>query len=95
MIEHHERAKRIEFEDTRLKRRLAPGTLAPYDRIFNPETGDTLFNFKYGGGIQAKRLWGTVGFGFVLRGRTAPNLSRPNNKWVEAIGGMTFTWGQR
>ena len=53
------------------------------------------FNFKYDGGIEAKRRWGPVGFGFVLRERTSPNLSRPNNNWVEAAGGVTFTWGQR
>ena len=53
------------------------------------------FNFKYGGGIEAKRRWGPVGFGFVLRERTSPSLSRPNNNWVEATGGVTFAWGQR
>ncbi len=52
-------------------------------------------NFQFGGEIKAKCLWGPVGFGFVLGGQTAPNLSCPNNKWVEAIGGMTFTRGQR
>ena len=95
VIDYHERANRIEFKDTRLERRPARGTLAPFGRILNPEARDTLFNFKYGGGIQAKRLWGPVGFGFVLRARAEANLSRPNNKWVEALGSMTFTWGRR
>ena len=91
MTEHHERANRIEFEDTNLETRARHGTLAPKPRIFNPEAGDLFFNFKYGGGIKAE--WGPVGFGFVLRGRTVPNLSRPKNKWAEAAGGVTFTWG--
>ena len=93
VTEHHERANRIEFEDANLERRVPPRTLALNGRIFNPAAANIFFNFKYGGGIKAE--WGPVGFGFVLRGRTSPNLSRPNNKWVEATGRVTFTWGQR
>ena len=81
----------IEFEG------IEPGSpadgriLAPAGRIINPRVGDTLFNFKYGEESRANHLWGPVNLRFELRGRTSPNLPRPNNHWVEATGGLTFS----
>ena len=80
-----------EFEDTDPGSRAEGRILAPSGRIINPRVGDTLFNFKYGEESRANHLWGPVKLRFELRGRTSLNLPRPNNNWVEATGGLTFS----
>lgn len=58
--------------------------------------GDTFFNFSYGGGVKAQRLWGPLGLRADFRGRTMPNFY--NNQTVNAFemtGGVLFSWGER
>jgi hypothetical protein len=58
--------------------------------------GDTFFNFSYGGGLKAQRLWGPVGLRADFRGRTMPNFY--NSQLVNAFemtGGLLFSWGER
>jgi hypothetical protein len=66
---------------------LAPVTLGD---------GDTFFTMNYGGGVKGLRLWGPVGLRADLRGRTLPNFRDGHAlSWLEATGGVTFSWGER
>jgi hypothetical protein len=58
--------------------------------------GDTFFNFSYGGGLKAQRLWKALGLRADFRGRTFPNFY--NSELVNAFemtGGLLFSWGER
>ena len=96
LTDRDQREGDVKFIDHQLKD-TAPGSraegriLAPGGRIINPRVGDTPFNFKYGEELRANHLWGPVNLRFELRGRTSLNLPRPNNNWVEATGGLTFS----
>ncbi len=59
------------------------------------EDGDTFFQFSYGGGVKALRLWGPVGLRAEVRGRTMPNFFGNSVTWLETTGGVTFSWGER
>lgn len=60
------------------------------------DDGDTWFNFSYGGGLKAVRLWGPVGVMADFRGRTLPNfVNHESMTWFEAKGGLTFTFGEQ
>ena len=60
------------------------------------DDGDTFFNFSYGGGVKAQRLWGPLGLRADFRGRTMPNFY--NSQVVhgfEMTAGLLFSWGER
>jgi hypothetical protein len=57
--------------------------------------GRTFFQFSYGGGIKALRLFGPVGLRAEVRGRTIPNFNGNSITWLEPTGGVTFSWGER
>jgi hypothetical protein len=57
--------------------------------------GDTFFAVSYGGGIKALNLWGPVGLRADFRGRSMPNFFGNSLSWMEATGGLTFSWGER
>ena len=57
--------------------------------------GDTWFTVNYGGGFKAMNLWGPLGFRVDVRGRTLPNFFRSNTSWIEATGGLLFSFGER
>jgi len=59
------------------------------------EDGDTFFNFSYGGGVKAARLWGPMGFRADVRGRTMPNFFGKTVNSFELTGGLLFSWGER
>lgn len=70
----------------------------PIPRTTRPlivEDGDTFFNFSYGGGVKAQRLWGPMGLRGDLRGRTMPNFFGQAIHGFEATGGLLFSWGER
>jgi hypothetical protein len=56
-------------------------------------SGDTFFQFSYGGGLKAWNLWGPVGLRAEVLGRTMPNFFGNSNTWLETTGGITFSWG--
>jgi Outer membrane protein beta-barrel domain len=62
---------------------------------FTLQSGDTFFNFSYGGGIKGQRLWGPMGLRFDFRGRTMPNFFASHINSFEATGGLLFSWGER
>jgi hypothetical protein len=64
-------------------------------RTFTIESGDTFFNFSYGGGIKGERLWGPLGLRFELRGRTTPNFYGDTLQAWEPTGGIILSWGER
>jgi hypothetical protein len=70
---------------------LAPAGVTP----LLIESGDTFFQFSYGGGFKAINLWGPVGLRGDIRGRTLPNFFGDSLNWVETTAGITFTWGER
>jgi len=59
------------------------------------KSGDTFFNFSYGGGLKGQRLWGPVGLRADFRGRTMPNFFNSKVHSFEATGGLLFSWGER
>jgi hypothetical protein len=56
---------------------------------------DTFFNFSYGGGVRAQRLWGPLGLRADVRGRTVTGFYGTNVTGLEATGGLLFSWGER
>jgi len=57
---------------------------------------DTFFQFSYGGGVKALRLWGPMGVFGDFRGRTIPNFfAGHGTNWPELTAGLTFSWGER
>jgi hypothetical protein len=73
---------------------LNPNRPAGISRIIM-ESGDTFFNFSYGGGVKAVRLWGPLGLRGDIRGRTFPNFYGETLNWFEPTGGIILTWGER
>jgi len=59
------------------------------------KSGDTFFNFSYGGGVKGQRLWGPMGVRLDFRGRTTPNFLNSKFNAFEATGGLLFSWGER
>src|SRR5215471_432827 len=59
------------------------------------DSGDTWFTVNYGGGLKAANLWGPLGVRVDVRGRTLPNFFRSSTSWIEATGGLLFSFGQR
>jgi hypothetical protein len=59
------------------------------------DSGDTFFNFNYGGGVKFLNLGGPFGFRVDVRGRTFPNYFGHATSWIEPTGGITFSWGER
>ena len=59
------------------------------------KSGDTFFNFSYGGGVKGQRLWGPMGLRADLRGRTMPNFYKARVSAFELTGGLLFSWGER
>src|SRR5215831_7087918 len=59
------------------------------------DSGDTWFTVNYGGGLKAANLWGPLGVRVDVRGRTLPNFFRSSTSWVEATGGLLFSFGAR
>ncbi len=59
------------------------------------EDGDSFFNFSYGGGVKAQRLWGPVGLRADFRGRTMPNFYGDAVHGFEMTGGLLLSWGER
>jgi hypothetical protein len=53
------------------------------------------FTINYGGGIKTTKLWGPMGVRADVRGRTFPNFRGLAMTWLEASGGVTFTFGER
>jgi hypothetical protein len=56
---------------------------------------DSFFQFTYGGGVKAVRLWGPVGLRADVRGRTLPNFYGSSLTWLETTGGINIMWGER
>lgn len=74
---------------------VAPGFFRETEQL-QIDNGDTFFNFSYGGGVKAQRLWGPLGLRADIRGRTMPNFY--NSQMVHAFemsGGLLFSWGER
>jgi hypothetical protein len=59
------------------------------------KSGDSFFNFSYGGGLKGQRLWGPMGVRADFRGRTMPNFFNSKVHTFEATGGLLFSWGER
>jgi hypothetical protein len=77
---------------------LGAGAVMAESRTIMPaivKDGDDFFALTYGGGIKANRLWGPVGLRTDFRGRTLPNFHGRGLNWLEATGGINFTWGER
>lgn len=53
------------------------------------------FSFNYGGGLKTTNIWGPMGVRLDVRGRTLPNFFSDSLTWLEASGGLTFTFGQQ
>jgi hypothetical protein len=79
------------------------GGLVPVDGILVPNPtpatvlngGDTFFTVNYGGGVKFANLWGPLGFRVDVRGRTLPNFFGTNMTWLEATGGLLFSFGEK
>jgi hypothetical protein len=56
--------------------------------------GDTWFTVNYGGGVKFQSLWGPLGVRVDVRGRTLPNFFRSSTSWIEATGGLLFSFGE-
>jgi hypothetical protein len=72
---------------------LSPDTVAFWGGSI--PTRDTFISMSYGGGVKTFRKWGPVGYRFDVRGRTLPNYNGFAFTWLEATGGLTFSWSDR
>jgi hypothetical protein len=92
-INHHEEAVYV----MQLKQPVFNGT-SPFPttiKTLTLDNNDTYFNFSYGGGLKAQRLWGPMGLRIDLRGRTMPNFHTQSITGFEATGGLLFSWGEK
>jgi hypothetical protein len=72
---------------------LVDGTSLDVVRPVVMEDGDTFLTFNFGGGVKSNRLWGPLGLRGDVRGRFLPNFYGSSPIWLEATGGINFTWG--
>jgi len=68
-----------------------PQTLIP----FTLSSGDAFFQFNYGGGIKAQRLFGPMGFRADFKGNTMPNFFGSSVSQFVMTGGLLFSFGER
>ncbi len=70
------------------------GAMKPWGTNFPALPLDTKFAGNYGGGLKMNKLAGPLGLRFDVRGwRTADILNQGGANFLEASGGLTFTWG--
>jgi hypothetical protein len=63
--------------------------------VINLRDAQTFLALNYGGGFKCLRLWGPLGWRGEMRNRVMPNFYGHVNSWIEATGGITFTWGEK